>query len=100
MRRVFWFTVGAGVGVFVLIKAREYARKATPAAVQQRVVDSGQGLAARISEFTSTVSQAMAERESELRNTLGLADSDSPINANPLDRDFMDTARPERASER
>ncbi len=100
MRRIFWFTVGAGVGVFVLIKARDYARKATPAAVQRRVVDSGHGLAARISEFTSTVSHAMAEREAELRDSLGLADPDSPVNANPLDRDFTDTARPERASER
>lgn len=100
MKRVFWFTVGAGVGVFVLLKARGYARKATPAAVQQRVVDSVQGLAARVSEFTSTVSRAMAERETELRDSLGLEGSGSPMNRNPLDSDFMDTARPERASER
>lgn len=99
MKRVFWFTVGAGVGVFVLVKARSYARKATPAAMQQRVVDSGQGLAAKIGEFTRTVSEAMAERETELRDGLGL-DADSPVNANPLADDFMDTARPERASER
>lgn len=102
MKRVFWFTIGAGVGVFVLVKARNYARQASPAAVSQRVVDSGHGLAARFSEFANTVSEAMSERETELRSNLGIGSDgkSSPMNANPLDTDFMDTARPDRASER
>ena len=43
--RVFWFAVGAGVTIYVVVKARDYIDKHSPEAlverVQQSVVDAG-----------------------------------------------------------
>ena len=72
MRRVFWFVVGAGVGIYALKKARDYMHKATPEAVGSRVAESAAGIGDSIRDFTATVRAAMAERETELRDTLGL----------------------------
>lgn len=77
MRRVFWFTVGAGVGVFVILKAREYARRATPQAVQQRFADASVSIGDQITEFGRTLTSAMHEREAELRDALGLDEQDA-----------------------
>lgn len=71
-RRIFWFAVGAGVTLYVAAKARKYAKEHSPEAlvdkVQQTVLDVGQD--ART--FVSRVRAASAEREAELRETLGL----------------------------
>ena len=37
MRKVFWFAVGAGVTIFVVVKARQIWQQATPQAIGQRV---------------------------------------------------------------
>jgi hypothetical protein len=71
-KRVFWFTVGAGVTVYVVIKARELMKQATPQALGARVVDSAAGVGDSVRDFTSRVRAAMAERETELRDALGL----------------------------
>jgi hypothetical protein len=71
-RRIFWFAVGAGVTMYVVFKARDYIDKHSPEAlvdkVQQTVVDAGDSARA----FVSRVRAASAEREAELRETLGL----------------------------
>lgn len=77
-KRVLWFTVGAGVGVFALLKAREYLARATPSAVQERMVEAGSGLGERASEFAASVRAAMAEREVELRDAVGLSEAREP----------------------
>ncbi|HEY5820595.1 MAG TPA: DUF6167 family protein [Propionibacteriaceae bacterium] len=74
MRRVFWFAVGAGVTVFVVVKARQVMQQATPQALGHRVAESAGGVGERAQDFASQVRAAMAEREAELRDTLGLAD--------------------------
>lgn len=74
MRRVFWFSVGAGVTVFVAVKVRGYARRATPEAIGHRVAESANGLGDSVRDFTDRVRAAMAERETELRDALGLPD--------------------------
>lgn len=71
--RVFWFTVGAGVTVYVVVKARNYIKRHSPEAlvekVQQTVVEAGDDARA----FVARVRAASAEREAELRETLGLS---------------------------
>lgn len=84
LKRVLWFTVGAGVGVFVVLKARDYLRRATPAAVQDKMGEAAVGMGERVSEFVARARAAMAEREAELRDTLGLsAAHDADQNAQP-----------------
>lgn len=74
-KRVLWFGIGAGVGVFALLKAREYLARATPAAVQDKMVEAGQGLGERAAGFAASVRAAMAEREAELRDAVGLSEA-------------------------
>lgn len=74
MRQVFWFTVGAGVTVFVVIKVRSAMQQATPRAIGQRVAGSAAGLGERAQDFTARVRAAMVEREAELRDALGRTD--------------------------
>ncbi len=74
MRQVFWFTVGVGATVFIVIKVRGAMQKATPQALGQRVAGSAAGLGERAQDFAAQVRAGMAEREAELRETLGLAD--------------------------
>ena len=72
MRRVFWFMLGAGLAIFVFVKIRGALKKATPEALGQRVVESASGVGERAQDFAARVRAGMAERETELRETLGL----------------------------
>jgi NADH:ubiquinone oxidoreductase subunit D len=74
VRRVFWFTVGAGAAVFVVVKVRGVLQQATPQAIGQRVTGSAVGIGATVRDFSDRVRAAMAERETELRDALGLND--------------------------
>jgi NADH:ubiquinone oxidoreductase subunit D len=74
IRRVFWFTVGAGVAVFVVVKVRGVLQQATPQALGQRVTASAGELGGSVRDFSDRVRAAMAERETELRDALGLND--------------------------
>jgi len=66
--RALWFVAGAGAGVYALSKARRAAEALTPEGLADRL--SGLGLGARL--FGDEVRTGMAERETELRNRLGL----------------------------
>jgi uncharacterized protein HemX len=70
--RLFWFALGVGVAVFVLVKVRNALRQATPQALGQRVADQAAGVGASARNFTERVRAAMAEREAEIRTELGL----------------------------
>lgn len=72
IKRLFWFAIGAGVALFVIKKVRGYLRKASPQAVGRQVAGSAGGVTAAARDFTGRVRAAMAERETELRETLGL----------------------------
>jgi hypothetical protein len=72
IRRFFWFALGAGVAIFVFVKIRETLSKATPDAIGHRVADTAAGVGASARDFTERVRAAMAEREAELRDELGL----------------------------
>jgi hypothetical protein len=72
IRRFFWFALGAGLAIFVFVKIRQALSKATPDAIGHRVADSAAGVGASARDFTERVRAAMAEREAELRDELGL----------------------------
>ena len=71
-RRLFYLAMGAAVGVLVVRRATQAAQRFTPAGLQSSVSGSMSGLTAAISDFTELVREGMAEREEELRVTLGL----------------------------
>ena len=73
IRRLVWFVIGAGVAVFVIMKIRAYLRKARPEAIGQRVAESANGFS-ESAAFVDRVRAGMAERETELRDTLNLPD--------------------------
>ena len=74
IRRFFWFALGAGVAIFLFVKIRQTLSKATPEAIGHRVADGAAGVGASARDFTERVRAAMAEREAELRDELGLPD--------------------------
>lgn len=69
MRRGFWFVAGAGAGVYVMIRARRAAETFTPDGLRDRVA----GLSVGAHLFADEVRAGMTERETELRERLGLA---------------------------
>jgi hypothetical protein len=74
VRRGFWFVAGAGAGVYVMIRARRAAETFTPDGLRDRV--AGLGVGAHL--FAEEVRAGMVERETELRERLGLA-LDGPL---------------------
>ena len=72
IRRFFWFALGAGVAIFVFVKIRQALSRATPEAIGHRVAGRAAGMGASARDFTERVRAAMAEREAELRDELGL----------------------------
>jgi hypothetical protein len=74
VRRGFWFVAGAGAGVYVVLKARRAAETFTPDGLRDRV--AGLGVGTHL--FAEEVRAGMTERETELRERLGLA-LDGPL---------------------
>ncbi|HIT75763.1 MAG TPA: hypothetical protein IAA98_09275 [Candidatus Avipropionibacterium avicola] len=74
MRRFLLFAAGVTVGVIVVLKGRELVTKKLPAAVTEQVNKQATGVFDRITEFASEARAASAERESELRDALGLVE--------------------------
>ena len=71
-RRLIYIAFGAAVGVLVVQRVTKAAQRFTPAGVQSSIAGSLSGLTDAIREFTAELTVAMAEREEELRSTLGL----------------------------
>ena len=70
-RRLFWFVIGAGVAVFVIMKIRAYLKKARPEAIGQRVAESASGISesARGSSIGYEPEWPSAKRSSARRST-------------------------------
>lgn len=68
MGRPLWFVAGAGVGVYAAARARRVAESLTADGLRDRV--RGWQAGARL--FAEEVQQGRAERETELREQLGL----------------------------
>jgi hypothetical protein len=69
MNRTFWFVAGAGAGVYVMVKARRAAETFTPEGLRDRL--SGLSVGAHL--FAEELRSGMTEKETELRDRLGLA---------------------------
>ena len=80
-RRLFYVSFGAVAGVLAVRRAAQAAQRYSPAGVQQRVGGSLNGLGATVADFAAEVRVAMAEREDELRSTLGLDGAHDVVDA-------------------
>jgi hypothetical protein len=69
MSRAAWFVAGAGAGVYAMVKARRTAEVLTPEGLADRL--AGLSVGARL--FGDEVRAGMQEKETELRDRLGLA---------------------------
>jgi hypothetical protein len=71
-KRVFWFAVGVGLAAVVVLKGKEYYERFTPKGIADQITRTRQSAGEWVSDFFTTVSDAMAEREVELREATGL----------------------------
>ena len=75
MRRTFWFAVGGAATVVVVWQGRRLYLRLTPQGMQEQAADLTEDLGRRFRTFTTTLTEAMAERETELREALGIAEA-------------------------
>jgi hypothetical protein len=68
VRRLFWTTLGATVGVVVVRKLTRTAQSYTPQGVAQGLAGIGEGLR----EMAQVVRESMEQRDAELRLALGI----------------------------
>jgi len=68
MKRIFWLIVGIAVGVYAVTRLKKRAQVLAPAGMQE----SAAKLAAAVRHFGDQVREGMAERETELRDALGI----------------------------
>ncbi|MGB8652670.1 MAG: DUF6167 family protein [Mycobacteriales bacterium] len=71
-RRLFYIALGATAGVLIVRKVSSAAQRLTPAGMQTGVAGALNNVSEAIREFGAEVRLGMAERESELREGLGL----------------------------
>lgn len=73
MRRLFWLTVGAGLGGWTVHKVNETKRRLTPESVAGRLVERVSDVGSQMRGFADEVRDGAAEREDELNHALGRA---------------------------
>jgi hypothetical protein len=83
MRRLLWIAVGVGVGTVGVWRAKRVVRRIAPASLAEDLA----GLGEAVRDFADQVREGMLEREWELREALGLGESDpqAPDRENPGD---------------
>ena len=74
MRRLFWISLGATVGVLAVRKVQQTAESLSPAGVAGSVRSGLADLTEAVRDFADEVQVAMLERETDLRTALGLDD--------------------------
>ena len=68
MKRILWFIIGTVVGVYAVTRLKKRAQVLAPESLQQ----SAEKVASAIRHFGDEVRAGMAERETELRDALGI----------------------------
>jgi F0F1-type ATP synthase membrane subunit a len=68
MKRIFWLIIGVAVGVYAVTRLKKRAQQLAPDSLQQ----SAEKVASAIRHFGDEVRSGMAERETELRDALGI----------------------------
>ena len=72
MRRLFWLAMGATLGVLIFRRLSRAAEKLSPQGIAGGLGQGLTDLAYAVRDFTDDVRDAMAGRESELREAAGL----------------------------
>ena len=80
-RRLVYIAFGAAVGILVVQRATRAAQRFTPAGVQSSLAASFAGLTEAVRDFSADLREVMAEREQELRATLGLDGTHDVVDA-------------------
>jgi hypothetical protein len=78
---MFYIALGATVGVLVVRKASQAAKRLTPAGVSSSMTGALGGLGEAIRDFGASVREGMAEREDQLRTELGLDGSHDVVDS-------------------
>ena len=78
-KRFFWVAVGIGVAAVVVLKGKEYYHRFTPAGVTEQIDRTSRNVGAWVGDFVDTLTEAMADREAELREALGLDEATVPV---------------------
>jgi F0F1-type ATP synthase membrane subunit a len=68
MKRILWLIIGILVGVYAVTRLKKRAKQLAPEGLQQ----SAEKVASAIRHFGDEVRAGMAERETELRDALGI----------------------------
>ncbi|MGW7686120.1 DUF6167 family protein [Kribbella sp. NPDC054772] len=68
MKRIFWLIIGIAVGVYAVTRLKKRVQILAPESVQESTAK----LAAAVRHFGDQVREGMAERETELRDALGI----------------------------
>ena len=72
MRRLFWVSLGASLGVLIFRKLSKTAEKLTPQGIVSSLSSGLNDLGFVLRDFSDDVRAAMSSRESELRTAAGL----------------------------
>jgi hypothetical protein len=83
VRRLFWIALGATAGVLVARQLAKTARNLTPDGAADRIVHALGGVGHSIREFADDVRTGMDERDTELRQALGIADNGGGADPDP-----------------
>jgi F0F1-type ATP synthase membrane subunit a len=73
VKRILWFVIGTVVGVYVVTRLKKRIQAVAPESLQQ----SAEKVAAAIRHFGDEVRVGMAERETELRDALGIENEET-----------------------
>ncbi|WP_328520003.1 DUF6167 family protein [Kribbella sp. NBC_00359] len=68
MKRIIWLIIGIAVGVYAVTRLKKRVQVLTPESMQE----SAAKLAAAVRHFGDQVREGMEERETELRDSLGI----------------------------
>ena len=72
MRRLFWVALGATLGVLIVHKVTKTAQAYSPSGVAQGLSGGLSDLGEGLREMAQVVREGMVERETELRQALGI----------------------------
>ena len=76
MKSLFFTAAGVAIGVMATRKASRAIEQFTPAGMSESLAESITGLGEAIRQFGMDVREAMWDREDELREALGLNDTE------------------------
>lgn len=80
MRRLFWLSLGATIGVLAVRKVTRAAQAYTPAGLSSGLSNLGEGL----KDLAAAVREGMSEREQDLRQALGIDTDTMPGDESPM----------------